>query len=84
MKKIEQDEYRKDIVKTLMAYIKEMKNFCSQREYYVLLVVLNNYLYKGDKYVDKFFNVYNDNVGKLKYMQFLDILKKEIDCLFFE
>ena len=59
LEKIEQDEYRKDIVKTLMAYIKEMKNFCSQREYYVLLVVLNNYLYKGDKYVDKFFNVYN-------------------------
>lgn len=84
LEKIEQDEYRKDIVKTLMAYIKEMKSFCTQREYYVLLIVMNNYLHRGDKYVDKFFHVYNDNVGKLKYMQFLDILKKEIDCLFFE
>lgn len=81
---IELQEYRKNIVTTMMSFVKEMRGFCTQREYFVFLLMLNNYLCKGEKFVDKFFETYEDKTGKLKYMEFLELLKKEIKNLYIE
>jgi len=78
IEKIEQEESRKEMSQRLYDFVIEANKFYSPRENYIRLLMINNYLSKGEIIVDKFFTAYGDRTGKLAYMKTLEILKSEI------
>jgi hypothetical protein len=78
---IEDSENKIQIAKYLHALVIEIGKYYSPRENYIRLLMLNNYLTKGEKTVDAFFNCYPDRVGKMAYIKTLEILKSEIQNL---
>lgn len=81
---IENKEFENSLVKDLVSYVKELGKYCTPRENYIRLLMLNNYLSCGEKVVDRFFNAYEDKTGKLQYMQTLEFLKQEIKKMYTE
>jgi hypothetical protein len=74
-----QDRHSKEqLVKKLCEIIFGIGEYCSQEEDYIRLLNYRNYIVGGEKYTDKFFNSYKDKTGKLKFIQTLDITRKEL------
>lgn len=65
----------------LYNYISElvftMKEYCSYEDYYLMLIALNLYLEKGEKYVNLFFKHYKRK-GKNTFNITLDVMKEEL------
>jgi len=72
---------KEHIAKKLSELIYRIEDYCSSREEnYIRLLNVHNHLYAGENNPDKFFNCY-DKTGKMKYIESMELLRKELQTV---
>ena len=78
MESLQERHSKEQLVNSLCELIFGVSEYCTEEENWIRLLNFRNYIIGGEKYTDKFFELYEDKTGKLKFLETLDIVKQEL------